>query len=129
MQVQAPKGQYLSLTADIFRNGASGLVWIEAAANVELAKARIEELAASAPGEYVILCQKTGNKLTVRVTRTRPRGEHAYQPELRRAEIVDPRSGYARQDCLAAAQARLLVTLYVDHQHCYVILLGLRGRP
>jgi hypothetical protein len=53
---------------DIFLTEAGGSVrWLEAAATLENAKARVQELAVRSPGEYLILSQKTGNKLTIRV--------------------------------------------------------------
>jgi hypothetical protein len=53
---------------DIFQTETSGGVrWLEAAATLEDAKARVEELAARSPGEYLLLNQKTGNKLVIKL--------------------------------------------------------------
>jgi hypothetical protein len=53
---------------DIFRTEASGThLWLESARNLEDAKARIRELGADSPGEYLILSQKTGNKLVIKI--------------------------------------------------------------
>jgi hypothetical protein len=51
---------------DIFRKDPSGLLWIEAVQTQEEAKIRVQELAASVPGEYLIFSQGTGNRLPVR---------------------------------------------------------------
>jgi len=47
--------------------------WIEftpaskaAAGSLELAKSKVEQLAANAPGEYMIFSQTTGNKITIK---------------------------------------------------------------
>jgi hypothetical protein len=51
---------------DIFRietNG--GVLWIESAATLENAKARVQELGMRSPGEYLLLNQETGNKLVI----------------------------------------------------------------
>jgi hypothetical protein len=51
---------------DIFRKDASGLLWIETAQTPEEAKIRVQELAARAPGEYLIFSQFRERKLPVR---------------------------------------------------------------
>jgi hypothetical protein len=52
---------------DIFEVETAGsVVWRGTAANMEEARARVRELAAASPGEYFILSQRTGNKITVR---------------------------------------------------------------
>jgi hypothetical protein len=44
---------------DIFRKDPLGaLAWVEAASDVQEAKARIEELAADDPGEYIVFSQR-----------------------------------------------------------------------
>ncbi len=40
---------------DIFKVESSGLRWMEAAVDLGRAKARVKVLAASSPGEYIIL--------------------------------------------------------------------------
>ena len=51
---------------DIFQAETEGSVrWFEAAENLEGAKARVQELALRSPGEYIILNQKTGDKLVI----------------------------------------------------------------
>ena len=48
---------------DIFKRDGAALRWIEAAENWETATARVKVLAASSPGEYIILDQITGRKI------------------------------------------------------------------
>jgi hypothetical protein len=52
--------------ADIFRVENGGLRWVESAATIEDAKARVQELAARSPAEYLLLDQKTRNKLVIK---------------------------------------------------------------
>ncbi|MGH9640902.1 MAG: hypothetical protein ACRD3Q_00605 [Terriglobales bacterium] len=41
-------------------------LWLEPAPTLEEAKARVKELGKTSPGEYLILCQKTGDQITVK---------------------------------------------------------------
>jgi hypothetical protein len=50
---------------DIFRIESDGVLWCGAVATVEIAKARIEKLALSSPGSYLILNQTTGQRIPV----------------------------------------------------------------
>jgi hypothetical protein len=50
---------------DIFRIESGGVLWCEAAATMETAKARIQKIALSSPGNYLILDQKTGQRIPV----------------------------------------------------------------
>ena len=51
---------------DIFRKDPTGnLIWMEATRTLEDAKARIQELAASCPSEYVVFNQITGTKVAI----------------------------------------------------------------
>jgi hypothetical protein len=52
---------------DVLRVETSGLRWLEAAATLEDAKARVRELAVRSPGEYFLLDQRTGNKLVIQI--------------------------------------------------------------
>jgi len=52
---------------DIFRTETMGVLWLESAATLEDAKARVQELAVRSPGEYLLLNQVTGNKLTIKL--------------------------------------------------------------
>jgi hypothetical protein len=40
-------------------------IWIEPAETLEGARARVAELSATRPGEYLIFSQKTGHKLSI----------------------------------------------------------------
>jgi hypothetical protein len=53
-------------------------LWMEAAQTLEEAKARVQQLAATLPGPYVIFSQKTGNKILItpdgNLSATKPQG-------------------------------------------------------
>jgi hypothetical protein len=52
---------------DIFIKTEDGTyVWKAAADSFEVAKSKVEELAAKAPGEYMIFSQTTQNKIVVK---------------------------------------------------------------
>jgi hypothetical protein len=57
---------------DIFRIESGGVLWREAVTTIETAKARIQELALSSPGNYLIVNQKTGERITVMPGSTAP---------------------------------------------------------
>jgi hypothetical protein len=48
---------------DIFQLEADGVRWLGAAPTLEVAKTRIKEFALKSPGEYVVLDQRSGNKV------------------------------------------------------------------
>jgi hypothetical protein len=50
---------------DIFRMNSGYVLWCEAAATVEIAQERIQELTLSSPGGYLIFNQKTGQSIPV----------------------------------------------------------------
>ena len=51
---------------DIFKSGHEGnALWVGIATDLESAKARVQALGKSKPGEYLILDQHTGNKIPV----------------------------------------------------------------
>ena len=50
---------------DIFKISGGGVLWRDAVATLETAKARIRKLALSSPGEYFILDQNTGERVFV----------------------------------------------------------------
>jgi hypothetical protein len=50
---------------DIFRIESGGVLWCEAVASIETAKARVQKIAVSAPGNYLILNQRTGQRIPV----------------------------------------------------------------
>jgi hypothetical protein len=54
------------------RQPNGSLHWVEAAKDLESAKARVRDLTKHFPGEYVILNKKSGKKIIVRVA-----GSHA----------------------------------------------------
>jgi hypothetical protein len=53
-----------SQTYDIFRRDARGEIWVEAVRDLESAKSRLIELAAEAPGQYVIFSQRSGRMVS-----------------------------------------------------------------
>ena len=58
----------MTLRFDIFQAEIRGTVrWLEAAATLEDAKARVQELAARSSGEFLIYNQETGDKLAIRL--------------------------------------------------------------
>ena len=50
---------------DIFKISGGSVLWRDAVATLETAKARIRKLALSSPGEYFIFDQKTGQRVFV----------------------------------------------------------------
>jgi hypothetical protein len=50
---------------DIFKISGGDVIWHDAVATLEAAKARIRKFALSSPGEYFILDQKTGRRFFV----------------------------------------------------------------
>lgn len=50
---------------DIFRMKSGYVLWCEAAATVEIAQERIQELTLSSPGGYLIFNQQTGQPIPV----------------------------------------------------------------
>jgi hypothetical protein len=52
---------------DIFRMESGDALWCEAVSTIETAKARIQELALSSPGSYLIFDQKTRQRTPVSV--------------------------------------------------------------
>ena len=55
---------------DIFRVDApDDMVWIEAVAEPEAAKARVAALMQVKPCEYLIFSQKTGNRISIKPTK------------------------------------------------------------
>jgi hypothetical protein len=54
---------------DIFHLEDSGVLWIGSAATVEDAKEQVRQIAARAPGKYLLFDQKTGTKLVIELPR------------------------------------------------------------
>jgi hypothetical protein len=51
---------------DIFKVADDGIpLWIETAATLDAAKARVQELSEFWPAEYVIASRKTGHKISI----------------------------------------------------------------
>jgi hypothetical protein len=42
-------------------------VWLETEAALDRAKARVEELGAANPGEYLIYCHESGDQISIKV--------------------------------------------------------------
>jgi len=54
---------------DIFRVDAPGeMLWIEAITELDAAKARVAALMQAKPCEYLIFCQQTGRKISIKPT-------------------------------------------------------------
>jgi hypothetical protein len=51
---------------DIFRIEGSGVLWVESATSVASAEARIQQLALSCPGEYIVLEHASGKKYVIK---------------------------------------------------------------
>jgi hypothetical protein len=51
---------------DILKVESEGVRWMEAVADLERAKARVKVLAVSSPGQYFIVNQETGEKISIR---------------------------------------------------------------
>jgi hypothetical protein len=49
---------------DIFKRDAGREVWVEAVRDLETAKSRLIELAAEAPGQYVVFSQRSGRMVS-----------------------------------------------------------------
>ncbi len=60
---------------DIFKMQDGTYVWKAAADSFELAKSTVERLATTAPGEYMIFNQSTGNKIVVKDGLPEPHGD------------------------------------------------------
>jgi hypothetical protein len=60
---------------DIFRvTQDSQPLWLEPASKLDDAKAPVNELGKSRPGEYIIFSQKTGHKISIIVARKEKHG-------------------------------------------------------
>src|SRR5258707_6591224 len=83
---------------DIFKVESSGLRWMEAAPDLERAKTRVRVLSASSPGEYIILNQITGEKITIQPKSKRIVFQIGYEERgmKARAELLRLRCGSRR---------------------------------
>jgi hypothetical protein len=59
----------MSTPFDIFQIEPAGVRWLESAESLNRAQTRIEELAMSSPGEYILLDHRTGSKLVIKPER------------------------------------------------------------
>jgi len=62
---QIGRGAAMIPYLDIFRIESSGVLWCGAVTTVETAQERIQKLASSSPGSYLILNQTTGQRIVV----------------------------------------------------------------
>jgi hypothetical protein len=60
-----PYRVYVIIPIDILRKDAKGVVWMASAENADSAKAMVDELRRTYPGEYVVFDQDTEIKLTL----------------------------------------------------------------
>jgi hypothetical protein len=65
----------MNASVDVFRLDERGPLWLVCVDSVERAKICVQELAANAPGEYLILDRTTGSKYVLKV-------DGAQRPEL-----------------------------------------------
>ena|ERR1700722_18491937 len=63
---QIGRGTVMIPYLDIFRIESSGVLWCGAVTTVETAQERIQKLADSSPGSYLILNQTTGERIVVK---------------------------------------------------------------
>ena len=55
----------MNADVDIFKSDRRGVLWVGVASDLESAKAHIQALGKSQPGEYLIMDQRTGDKIAV----------------------------------------------------------------
>lgn len=68
LTTQTQTNMSMAAQFDIFKSDLTGSVmWVGIATDLESAKARVEALGKSQPGEYLILDQHTGDKLPLAV--------------------------------------------------------------
>ena len=53
----------MTASFDIFRVESGGVRWLECVANLEEAKARVRHIAAGAVAEFIVVDQRTGNRI------------------------------------------------------------------
>ena len=102
---------------DIFRVAPdSSVLWLESAADYDAAQSRVKTLAASSPGEYLIRNQRTGQRVSFKLTRGVIFQIGYEQAHLDARTIVLRRLGYEVFSALdnAAAKLQLLSPQHVD---------------
>jgi len=77
---------------DIFRRDAGTEIWVEAVRDFETAKTRVLELAAEAPGQYLVFSQRSGRVVSS--------GTVLASPAARTTENKDPESSESEQETL-----------------------------
>jgi hypothetical protein len=93
---------------DIFKTDSDGSVlWRGAAEDFVAAKRRIEKLALSSPGEYLILDQKTGQRKRVRVMLK----DDSIQARSLKGDGHDVKLGTATGDSLGCVSGSILITI------------------
>jgi hypothetical protein len=93
---------------DIFKTDSDGSVlWRGAAEDFVAAKRRIEKLALSSPGEYLILDQKTGQRQRVRVMLK----DDSIQARSLKGDGHDVKLGTATGDSLGCVSGSILITI------------------
>ena len=56
----AEEGEFMRFSLDLFRRNKDGnFIWLEAGEDLKTAKIRLQELSASAPGEYLLFDRST----------------------------------------------------------------------
>jgi hypothetical protein len=53
----------MTASFDIFRVESGGVRWLECVRNLDEAKARVRQLSAGAMDEYIVVDQRTGNRI------------------------------------------------------------------
>jgi hypothetical protein len=93
---------------DIFKTDSDGSVlWRGAAEDFVAAKRRIEKLALSSPGEYLILDQKTGQRQRVRVMLK----DDSIQARSLKGDGHDVKLGTATGDSLGCVSGSIFTTI------------------
>jgi hypothetical protein len=93
---------------DIFKTDSDGSVlWRGAAEDFVAAKRRIEKLALSSPGEYLILDQKTGQRQRVRVMLK----DDSIQARSLKGDGHDVKLGTATGDSLGCVSGSIFITI------------------
>jgi hypothetical protein len=93
---------------DIFKTGSDGSVlWRGAAEDFVAAKRRIEKLALSSPGEYLILDQKTGQRQRVRVMLK----DDSIQARSLKGDGHDVKLGTVTGDSLGCVSGSIFITI------------------
>ena len=52
---------------DIFKADGDGVLWIEAVSDLATAKERVQAIGETSPGQYLVLDEATGDKISIEV--------------------------------------------------------------